>query len=211
VAAEAESDLPPIETRDWSEAEVVAELTVEATEPGPADELETTAEPEVEADPELVVTETMAEIFLRQGHRQLALAVYTQLLERDSTNDRIRAALEMLQEEFRPAVPSTLPAFAAVLTGGQSVRGYFEQLLSARRPGPAAPDPSISLGEVFGDESRPGGKTAGNQPDPSFDEFFGDGGNEPLPAAREPEPQLPVDAASEDLEQFTDWLRGLRR
>ncbi|HJR34042.1 MAG TPA: tetratricopeptide repeat protein, partial [Gemmatimonadales bacterium] len=40
-------------------------------------------------EPELVVTETMAEIFLRQGHRELALAVYTQLSLRDPDNRRL--------------------------------------------------------------------------------------------------------------------------
>ncbi|MBM4186485.1 MAG: tetratricopeptide repeat protein [Gemmatimonadetes bacterium] len=165
-------------------------------------------EPEVELEPELIVTETMAEIFLRQGHRQLALAVYSQLAEREPRNERIATAVAALQEELRPA-PSGLPAFAAVLTGGQSVRGFFEQLLAARRPA-SQPAGDLSLGAIFGDEAP----AAGSLPtppaaDPSYDEFFADATvADPSPA---PGPADPAEAASEDLEQFTDWLKGLRR
>ncbi|MDX2056531.1 MAG: tetratricopeptide repeat protein, partial [Gemmatimonadales bacterium] len=84
----------------------------------------------VEPEPELVVTETMAEIFLRQGHRQLALAVYTQLVSREPDNVRIREAIGRLEGEFR-APQAGLPTYAAVLTGGQSVRGFFERLLAS--------------------------------------------------------------------------------
>jgi tetratricopeptide (TPR) repeat protein len=45
-----------------------------------------------ESEPELVVTETMAEIFLRQGHRELALAVYAQLAQRAPENARVAEA-----------------------------------------------------------------------------------------------------------------------
>ena len=167
------------------------------------------ADRDPEAEPQLVVTETMAEIFLRQGHLQLALAVYTQLLDRDPTNPRIQAAKEALEAEVRPAGGSALPAFAAVLTGGPSIRWYFENLLAARRPAAVASDGGVSLGEVFGDEQAAARPSGDQRPDPSFDEFYGDAA-EPVAAPRLPEPP-PADPAAEDLEQFTDWLKGLRR
>ncbi len=166
----------------------------------------------VEAEPELVVTETMAELFLRQGHKELALAVYSQLGARDPAHPRIRAAIEQLQGEVKREVPS-LPVFAAVLTGGQSVRGFFEQLLaSARPPAPGASvDPGLSLGAVFGDDAaagRPAGPAA--ETAPSFDEFYGE---DPImeataSAAAQTEGE---DAVAADLESFTSWLKGLKR
>ncbi len=166
-----------------------------------------------EAEPDLVVTETMAELFLRQGHRALALAVYTQLSEREQDNPRIRGAIEQLQAELRPGSSVGIPAFAAVLTGGQSVRAFFEHLLAATRP--AAPDrqeAGLSLGAVFGEEPSAAAAPAPvDDRGPSYDEFF---------AEEQPPAELPkrpdregaaVDAAAEDLEHFTSWLKGLKR
>lgn len=167
----------------------------------------------VEAEPDLVVTETMAELFMRQGHRTLALAVYTQLSERDGDNPRIRGAIEQLQAELRPASSVGIPAYAAVLTGGQSVRAFFEHLLAATRP--IAPDrqaTGLSLGAVFGEErATPAASAPAEDRGPSYDEFF---------AEEQPPAELPkrpdregaaVDAAAEDLEHFTSWLKGLKR
>src|ERR1043166_1944171 len=43
------------------------------------------------AEPELIVTRSMAEVFLRQGYRELARAVYIQLAERDPSDEIGRA------------------------------------------------------------------------------------------------------------------------
>ena len=68
-------------------------------------------EPATAAEPELVVTETMAEIFLRQGHRELALAVYAQLAQREPDNERIAAALaSLILETPRATDTSAAPA-----------------------------------------------------------------------------------------------------
>lgn len=166
----------------------------------------------VEAEPELVVTETMAELFLRQGHRELALAVYTQLIGREPDNVRIRGAIESLRQELEPAGPAPgLPGFAAMLTGGQSVRALFEQVLSARRPAPVADD-GLSLGAVFGEAAAlPRSSATAAPAGPSYDEFYADDAGDalpaPAPAAREPE----ADPAADDLESFTSWLKGLKR
>ncbi|MHB1329049.1 MAG: tetratricopeptide repeat protein [Gemmatimonadales bacterium] len=166
-----------------------------------------------EAEPDLVVTETMAELFLRQGHRALALAVYTQLSERDQDNPRIRGAIEQLQAELRPGSSVGIPAYAAVLTGGQSVRAFFEHLLATTRPtAPERQGAGLSLGAVFGeDRGAPLASAPAEDRGPSYDEFF---------AEEQPPAELPkrpdregaaVDAAAEDLEHFTSWLKGLKR
>jgi hypothetical protein len=129
--------------------EVVPEPAAEA-EPEP---VETEAEPEpVEAEPELVVTETMAEIFLRQGHHELALAVYSQLRQRDPANERIAEAAARLAAELSPSTeasgvpaPEPVPSppaepmrYDAAATGGRSVAGWLGQILRAERPASAA-------------------------------------------------------------------------
>jgi len=172
--------------------------SVAALEPEPilVAEVETIEEPEASlapAEPELVVTETMAEIFLRQGHRELALAVYAQLAQRDPANERFAAALKGLQAELAPPAPPPPPSaplaepkrYDAITTGGRSVAELFASLLTAERPAVAstihppafeaprrplgeptraAPD-SLSLSAVFGEEGGPSGP-AGGPPEP---------------------------------------------
>ncbi len=195
-------------------------------------------EPASAEEPELVVTETMAEIFLRQGHRELAFAVYAQLAQREPDNQRIAAALASLTPEPR-AAEAPAPRFAASDTGGRSVGQLFGSLLARARPSvaptihpPAFEQPkrvsgeptrpaqeSLSLSSVFGEESapsRPAGTAAENNAgEPSFDEFFAPATG---PAAEVELPRTPEsDAAGapaqvpEDLEQFNAWLRGLKR
>jgi hypothetical protein len=210
-------------------------------EPDPAPEPEPEPEPEpAEAgEPELVVTETMAEIFLRQGHRELALAVYTQLAQRDPWNERVRAAAAALQLELAPPPPPPAPEppaerFAAAETGGRSVQALFGALLAARRPAiataihppafepPKAPSgeptrpaqDALSLSAVFGDEAAPAGPASPPPPaEPSFDEFFaaGSASDAELPKPPGQESAAAATQAPEDLEQFNAWLRGLKR
>lgn len=194
-------------------------------EPPPVVEVDSAADPEdapsieaedalavagMESEPELIVTETMAELFLRQGHKELALAVYAQLAARDPDQPRIRAAMEQLQGEVRREVPA-LPVYAAVLTGGQSVRAFFEQLLAATRPAPAgaAVDPGLSLGAVFGEDAGPARSAGPAEAGPSFDEFYG--GDPVAEAAAATAPADVDEAVAADLESFTSWLKGLKR
>ena len=203
VASSAEEvDAPSVEAVDSFVAELASmPETIEAIveEDEPADE------------PDLVVTETMAEVFLRQGHRELALAVYSQLAPREPNNPRIRQAIQTLEAELRPPAGVTIPVFSAMLTGGQSVRGFFEQLLAKRRPGGAGPDDGLSLGAVFDDVATTAAGAAGTpQADPSFDEFYGDSPD--LPSALPPTPaRATAEPEGDDLDGFTDWLKGLRR
>jgi len=175
-------------------------------------------------EPELVITETMAEIFQRQGHRALALAVYAQLAERDPANPRLAEAVARLKRELAP------PATGAT-GGGESVGAFLARVLSTEPAAPAAPiaaqtiepattgaptqpsrDP-LSLSAIFGDDPALAGipipAAAGDaeaEPGPSFDEFFG-----PTHAAQGAAATGGASGAEDDLEQFNAWLRGLKR
>lgn len=166
------------------------------SEPEPVSAAESGNESGSEAEPagaefnsDLLVTETMAEILLRQGHRELALAVYIQLAQREPSNARLAGAVARLQAELGPAslpapaapAVAAAPRYDAASTGGRSVADWFGALLSAVRPVVASPihppafeaprrpsgDPtrpasdSLSLSAVFGEEGSPAGPAGG--------------------------------------------------
>jgi tetratricopeptide (TPR) repeat protein len=183
-------------------------------EPSPVHLAETGVEADASApDEELVITETMAELFLRQGHRELALAVYGQLVQRDPENLRIRETVDRLSADLQPPPEAPPPpAYAAAVTGGRSVRGFFHDLLSARPP-PAAPTVGPSLSAVFGDAPAMPAPPPEPEPGPSYDEFFAaaPAGSAPPPAPTESLPTSGSPAVPEDIEEFNTWLRGLKR
>jgi tetratricopeptide (TPR) repeat protein len=214
---------------------------VEEPEPEPEPEPESETADLPHREPELVVTETMAEIFLRQGHRELALAVYTQLSLRDPDNRRLAEVAAALSEELTPPAPppppeEPAPRYAAAETGGRSVQSLFGALLSASRPAVAtaihppafeaprrpAGEPTrpaqepLSLGAVFGDDATPAGPASppvSSGSEPSFEEFFapGSAADAELPRPPEHDPATAASQVPEDLEQFNAWLRGLKR
>jgi hypothetical protein len=89
------------------------------------------------------------------------------------------------------------------------VRSYCAQLLAARRPG-APSGNELSLGSVFGEDQSGAAAGTPGGPDPSFDEFYADSAETP-PIPATDAPAAAAEAPSDDLEGFTDWLRGLRR
>ncbi|HKO16525.1 MAG TPA: tetratricopeptide repeat protein, partial [Gemmatimonadaceae bacterium] len=100
------------------------------------------------------VTETMAELYLRQGHREQALEVYRQLLAARPGDASLRA--RVLELETPPAVPvveSSAPS------GGPTIREFLSAL-ATRRPssgGPAAsPDVQRPQTPPQGLEAAPG-------------------------------------------------------
>lgn len=236
-------ELPPpaaVEVEALVEEPTVEEYALRVDAPLDAAPVEAAAEPEPESAPEfhaepveapaLIVTESMAELFLKQGHRELALAVYRQLAERAPDSDSLRSAIVRLEQELAPAPAPEPPAVvrrphAAAETGGRSVERRLQAILHAPPPStastvlPPAIEPgaeptrpsgeALSLAEVFGDE--PGAKSRGEEPaleasaaEPSYDEFFGAGPTEPAAA---PTPR----GEGEDLRQFNEWLKGLKR
>jgi len=228
----------PVEPASWWASTPVEEPA------GAPQESPASAEAEVEPassgpEPALVVTESMAEVFLRQGHPELALAVYTQLAQRDPENLRVSDAMTRLREQLAPPapIPSPAPRYDAASTGGVSIAARLGGLFGAARPAVAAtvhppafeaphraPEPtrpaedSLSLSTVFGEDSgsSPVGPASGpaesSESEPSFDEFFA-----PLETPELPSTPAPAQEAAgapaqsgEDLERFNAWLRGLK-
>ena len=147
-------------------------------------------------EPELVVTETMAEVFLRQGHLMEAITVYRELVRRSPGGEQLAGRLAELEaRQAAAAAPPARPAYAARDTGGQSVAAFFQALLQTQpdnvpprwpaRPETAAAQPEsvpdeasatrpagepLSLGSVFGEEPPPVapavGRASGETPAP---------------------------------------------
>ena len=78
------------------------------------------------------VTETLAELYLQQGFRDEALAIYRQLAERDPSDESLKERIAAIE---KPAVVEEPPAPVASTWSdptSQSVRTFFSRL--ARRP-----------------------------------------------------------------------------
>jgi tetratricopeptide (TPR) repeat protein len=249
LEAPAEAPVEAAITAEVVTAEVVVETDVPEVVPEAVETVAVTvvAEPPVAEEPladavaeepALIVTESMAELFLKQGHRELSLAVYRQLAEREPGDSHLLEAISRLESELAP--PAAAPAFlpepgrhAAAVTGGLSVEQYLQAALHspppatastvlppAIEPGPAgeptrAIDQSLSLGAVFGDETSGLFRTGEDEPssvvqpaEPSYDEFFG-----AVPAAETAAFGGGAGESSEveDLRQFNEWLKGLKR
>lgn len=80
------------------------------------------------------LTETLAELYLQQGFRDEALAIYRQLLDRNPTDEALKSRMVAL-EQAEVSPPS--PVRAETRAASQSVRTFFSRL--ARRPAAAAP------------------------------------------------------------------------
>jgi tetratricopeptide (TPR) repeat protein len=127
---------------------------------------------------EPVLTETMAELYLRQGHREDALRVYEALLARRPGDARLRALVETLAAGAVPALeprsesPVRGPAPAAWGPGtGESVAAFLKRVLAGRpraaapaAAAPPEPEPGSALDGAFAGapaEPEPGGGDAG--------------------------------------------------
>jgi tetratricopeptide (TPR) repeat protein len=115
--------------------------------PEDMDEPPPAAPPSVEPiEPEPVITETMAEVYLRQGLLAEARNVYRKLVQKRPDDAALRDKLAALEQQRLtpprgvPAIPATKPRFAATETGGVSARSLFGKVLSSR-PGAAAASP----------------------------------------------------------------------
>jgi len=193
-----------------------------------------TADAPRQTEADLLVTESMAELLLQQGHAAEALTVYRHL-ETRTGSERFRAKIAELERGAVPpaaAAPAPAPAYSVEQTHGQSVHAFLRGVLGARPPAvaaaPAASErgpkdasstgaptrpahDSLSLSSVFGEESTPTPPAvpaagAGGAPGGvSYDEFFGTAGSAPARPSRSP------DAKSDDLDQFHAWLQNLKR
>jgi len=158
---------------------------------------------------EPVLTETMAELYLRQGHQEDALRVYQALLAQRPTDARLRV--------------ESLAGGGAMDLGhgtGETVQVFLKRILAGRPgspssppPGPPArsplddvfaiansdPDPGAAFGVVSpGEATRPATDSI------SLDQVFGDEGMRSSGAASEPPPAPPAaPPAPEDTGGFS--------
>jgi hypothetical protein len=143
---------------------------------------------------EPVLTETMAELYLKQGHHQDALRVYQALLAQRPHDARLKSKVEQLSSGGKKKSGVSAQAFLKGIWSGRAAtrpapveQSTLAAAFDAAGPPPGEPsrpaDDHISLDSVFGDdaarrgtakhgESAPApGKTGGF----SFDEFFAGG------------------------------------
>ena len=241
------TDLPLIFPED---VEAAAKAPLRGADPSPP-----VPEPDV-GEPEPVVTETMADLYERQGHLAEALRVYRLLGDRHPDNARFREKISLLEMSLQTpdAVTTRWPLYAASVTGGESVESFFRALLAERLTplgaedhaavitgssaeagdgvddlSPGAPTrpakDHLSLSAIFGEEGAAAPVAVPPTGDPgsapaaapatggfSFDEFFGgkqSAGSQAsqVAGARGARPS----GLEEDLDQFQNWLKGLKR
>ncbi|HET8648977.1 MAG TPA: tetratricopeptide repeat protein [Gemmatimonadales bacterium] len=219
--------LPELEPTAFSQPEEIEPVALEPepepeVQPGPEPEPEPVAEPE----PEPIVTESIAELYLSQGHRAEALAVYRQLSEQRPDDARLSERVASLTQEVAHVEAERRPVeYAASATGGESVGEFLQRVLQAR-PGAASQSSAqpetgsptrpasdaLSLGAVFGDEGPAVSPSAPAADGVSFDAFFdAKPGPAPADATRTPEPPANAARDDDDLDQFTNWLQNLKR
>ena len=140
---------------------------------------------------EPVLTETMAELYLKQGHQQDALRVYQALLAQRPNDSRLKSKIEQLSPGGRKGSGISAQAFLkGIWSGRRSEQSTLASAFDAAGPPPGEPsrpaDDHISLDSVFGDEAarRATGQSAAEAAPPqdgsktggfSFDEFFAGG------------------------------------
>jgi tetratricopeptide (TPR) repeat protein len=154
---------------------------------------------------EPVLTETMAELYLRQGHQEDALRVYQALLAKRPADARLRGRVE------------SLTGRAGTTDGGretgETVQVFLKRIL-AGRPGAPAPQPSgpparSPLDDAFAiahsdpepdpvsEVVSPGEATRPATDSISLDQVFGDEGSRSSSAALEATPPAPSAAPQE--------------
>jgi tetratricopeptide (TPR) repeat protein len=168
----------------------------------------------LEAEPEPVVTETMADLYVRQGLVNEAREVYQQLLAQRPGDPGLMRKLADLEREMLGAHGRRTGTFSAGATGGQSARALLGAILAAgpvvvAAPAAAAPaevtihTPAVTLpesaapepmDEAFG-EGEPDDDVDGAPTRPAADEVslssvFGEGPSAPT-TAPSPAPEPP--------------------
>src|SRR2546427_585809 len=148
---------------------------------------------------EPVLTETMAELYLRQGHQEEALRVYEALLAKRPTDARLRRRVEAL------AGGGTREAGRGT---GETVQLFLKRILAGRPGAPAhsAPAARSPLEDAFAlahsdtepssapEVVSPGEATRPATDSISLDQVFGDEGSSSSGAAPEATPPAPSPA-----------------
>ena len=188
---------------------------------------------------EPVVTQTMAEVYVKQGLLDSALKVYRELLAQRPEDPELLSRIAEL-ESGAPApgdapVDSEKPPYLASETGGMSARAFLAAVIAAGEsgdtpsPGPLPEEstPPESAFDTSDGSAIPGAPTHpapdraslssvfGEEGEVSFDEFFG--GTAPKQKTTEgSEPSGRGGGGGEateaegDDDDFKDWLKGLK-
>ena len=200
------SDLPIIMPEDVTPAEEMARPSskqLQAIEPE-------AAEPPLAAEPAPLLTETMGDLYLKQGFRAEAAEVYRRLLAQRPGDPALEAKLA--------AVEAPPPALSAAALGTESARVWLRRLAQGRLGGPAAasppppegptpmdqafaqPEPPVPLApppppaEPTGEPARPAQEAF------TLDNIFGaQGGTAPAPAAQPAPPSPPGSTSFDDF------------
>lgn len=247
---EFEAPPPRVSQADVAPAEEAPEPALEPVSAEPAsastdlplifpDEVSTPApapagrEPETGGtEPEPVLTETMAELYAKQGLVTEARDIYRKLAAQRPGDPGLAARLAAL--ESAPGGRRASGARVSVAqTGGPSARDFLLQVFggeaTAPAPGPAAARASgaqgaptrrasdeVSLASVFGEEGSSASARPGANPGAapqasgqgfSFDEFFGAARST---AGRPSSAQSAGSGGGEDEDDFKRWLKGLK-
>jgi len=147
-------------------------------------------------EPEPVVTQTMAEVYVKQGLIGAALKVYRELLAQRPEDPELLARIAELEngasDTTDAPVESEKPQYLASETGGMSTRAFLAGVIAA------GISPTSPL---------PGEQGAGSRGDGgvSFDEFFGG----TAPKQKTTESSKPSEAKGDD-DDFKEWLEGLK-
>jgi hypothetical protein len=130
----------------------------------------------LEAEPEPVVTETMAELYVRQGLFDEARDVYERLLAQRPGDSHLKARLGELRADA--ALPRAPVQYDAAKSGGRSARAMMMAVLAAR-PGLVGgrADAAVAMDRAVpaapAADSLPAGGPAPAPPEP-MDEAFGE-------------------------------------
>ncbi len=201
AATPAFEETAPLEFLAPSPSAMVSEPVED--EPEERHELEERYQPEEaeepeESEPETVATETMAELYLSQGHRLEALGIYRMLAAGHPDDSRLQEKVRALEEEDQrpaPSLASRASDFAAASRGGQSVADFFRVLLSSKPD--AEPPAAAGEAETSGAEAPPPahapaeGSSLGEPTRPAHDRLllsavFGEDASPVPPAVRGP-------------------------
>ena len=152
---------------------------------------------------EPVLTETMAELYLRQGHQEDALRVYQALLAKRPTDARLRGKVESLAGGGRGPMDSGRET-------GETLQVFLKRILAGRPGSPASAPPGpparSPLDDAFAiahsdpdpgpapEVVSPGEATRPATDSISLDQVFGDEGMRSPGMASEPAPPAPAPA-----------------
>lgn len=153
---------------------------------------------------EPVVTETMAELYLKQGHHQDALRVYKALLAQRPNDSKLQAKIAQLSG-----------GSAAKKGSGISAQAFLKGIWSGRGAKPPA-EPQGTLAAAF-DVAEPGAGASSSLGEPShpaqdhisLDTVFGEEGSAPAASAA-PAPEAPAepDASKTGGFSFDEFFAG---